>query len=221
MKSASLLLALTVIILSSCSTAYKTGQTPDDVYFSPATPRDEYVSTEKSEERNYRDDDYYDDRYLRMKVRNRYRWNDFNDWYSYERYGFGYNYIYGSFNNPYNSWNYWNNPYCYAPIYVNPKNPVVSRPRSFNLAAYNSHSPSKLKNSSFRYTSTNTKYNSTYSAPRNSNRNNNNSGNALRDIFRGNNNSSSNNNQGTRSSSTSPSSGSKSSGGGSAPVRRF
>lgn len=223
MKSASFLLALTVIILSSCSTAYKTGQTPDDVYFSPATPKDEYVRTEKTQERNSRNDDYYDDRYLRMKVRNRYRWNDFNDWYGYERYGFGYNYLYGSYNNPYNSWNYWQNPYCAAPIFVNPKSTVVSRPRTFNLASYNTGTQARMKNTSFRYTNSNTRYNSTYSAPRNSTRNNNDQGNTLRDIFRGSNSSNNNNSSGTKPSSTSPSSSgspSKSSGS-SAPVRRF
>ena len=38
---------------------------------------------------------------LRMKVRNRYRWNDLNSWYGYDRYSIGYNYSYGSYNNPY------------------------------------------------------------------------------------------------------------------------
>ena len=47
MKSQILLLALTVAALSSCTTAYKTGQTPDDVYFSPARPQDEYVQIRK------------------------------------------------------------------------------------------------------------------------------------------------------------------------------
>lgn len=33
-----LLVALSVAAFSSCSTAYKTGQTPDDVYYSPVKP---------------------------------------------------------------------------------------------------------------------------------------------------------------------------------------
>ena len=90
MKSPILLLALSVVALNSCTTAYKTGQTPDDVYFSPVRPQDEYVRMEKEDDRQYRyDEDFYEDRYLRMKVRNRYQWNDLNDWYSYERWGFG------------------------------------------------------------------------------------------------------------------------------------
>jgi len=143
MKSAILLLALTTAAFTSCTTAYKTGQTPDDVYFSPARPQDEYVQTEKEDDRQYSySDEYYDDRYLRMKVRNRYRWNDLNDWYYYERYGFGHNYYYGSYYNPYNSWNYYYNPYCCCygnNHYSNPKNisytPPV-KPHSFNLAGY-------------------------------------------------------------------------------------
>ena len=123
MKSKILLLAFSVAALSSCTTAYKTGQTPDDVYFSPARPQDEYVRVDKEDSRQYRsDDEYYDDRYLRMKVNNRSRWNDFNDWYSYEKYGFGYNYTYGTYYNPYNSWNYYHNPYCTNTVIINSKN---------------------------------------------------------------------------------------------------
>ena len=71
-----LLLAITAAALSSCTTAYKTGQTPDDVYFSPARPQDEYVQVKEKEEYRY-DDDYYDDRrrdtenIIRKRVRKR------------------------------------------------------------------------------------------------------------------------------------------------------
>lgn len=74
MKSPILLLAVLVLVISSCTTAYKTGQTPDDVYYSPERPQDEYVRTEREDNRRYRyEEDYYEDRYLRMKVRNRYQ----------------------------------------------------------------------------------------------------------------------------------------------------
>ena len=106
MKSSVLLLALVVAALSSCTTAYKTGQTPDDVYYSPTRPQDEYVRIEKEDDRRYRyEEDFQEDRYLRMKIRNRNQWNDLNDWYAYERFGFGHNYYYGSYYNPYNTWN--------------------------------------------------------------------------------------------------------------------
>lgn len=226
MKLSILLLAFFVAAFSSCTTAYKTGQTPDDVYFSPASPQDEYVQTEREQRRNYRSDEYYDDRYLRMKVSNRYRWNDFNDWYSYERYGFGYNYLYGSYNNPYNSWNYYYNPYCNGVVVVNPKNNYAySKPRTFNLGTYNPVATNNNnKNSNvFRY-SNGSNNNNSYNAPRNSsNRNNSNSGNVLRDIFgSSNNNSNSTNTNSTNNSTNSGGkSSSSSSSGGSAPVRRF
>ena len=103
MKRQILLLAITAAALSSCTTAYKTGQTPDDVYFSPTRPQDEYVRVEEKEEPRY-DEHYYDDRYLRMKVHNRTQWDYLDDWYSYERYGYSVNRYYGSYYNPYTSW---------------------------------------------------------------------------------------------------------------------
>ena len=89
MKSFLLLLSLS-LVFASCSTAYKSGQTPDDVYFSPERPQQEYVRADQEDDDKYyrgeqnRSSDYYnyeEDRYLRMKVRNRNRWvyidNDF------------------------------------------------------------------------------------------------------------------------------------------------
>ncbi|HJS53138.1 MAG TPA: hypothetical protein VJ765_01300, partial [Chitinophagaceae bacterium] len=115
-----LLLAITAAALSSCTTAYKTGQTPDDVYFSPVRPQDEYVKVNEEEDHKYRyDDEYYDDRYLRMKVHNRTQWGYLDDWYGYDRYSNSANRYYGiyynpytSYYNPYTSWNYYHNPYC-------------------------------------------------------------------------------------------------------------
>lgn len=114
-----LLLSGFIMVLASCTTAYKTGQTPDDVYSSPAPPEEEYVKTKKTDERRYRnydDEEYedyddYDDRYLRMKVRNRNRWSELDDWYFYGgRYNFSY----------YNNWGYWNDPFYWN----NPWSPV-------------------------------------------------------------------------------------------------
>ena len=61
MKPQILLLAITAAAISSCTTAYKTGQTPDDVYYSPVRPQDEYVRVDKNEEEQYR----YDHSHLR------------------------------------------------------------------------------------------------------------------------------------------------------------
>ena len=142
MKSPILLLALSVAAFSSCTTAYKSGQTPDDVYYSAAKPQDEYVQTEKEEDKQYTyNDQYYDDRFLRMKVRNRTRWSELNDWYYYDKYSYVSNYYFGSYNNPYNSWNFYYNPYCcchnsftfiYSKIPAAP--PVIKR--NFSIAGY-------------------------------------------------------------------------------------
>ena len=149
MKRQILLLAITAAALSSCTTAYKTGQTPDDVYYSPARPQDEYVQVEKEDNRYRYDDQYYDDRYLRMKVQNRNQWNNLDDWYSYDRYGYRYNNYYGTYYNPYTSWNYYYNPYCTNNVVViNTKipstlyNPV--KPRNFNINAYTNNNFSNI-----------------------------------------------------------------------------
>lgn len=146
MNTKILLLALVVVALSSCSTAYKMGQTPDDVYFSPAKEQkeEEYVNVEDRQDRyrgerynsynnspyNNSYDDFYsyrNDRMLRMSIGNRmrlsafddYYWNDgYNSW-KYNNYGY-------TLNNPWNSYHYWNNfynPYTrfnmYNPYYSN------------------------------------------------------------------------------------------------------
>jgi uncharacterized membrane protein YgcG len=136
-----LLVALTAAVLSSCTTAYRSGQTPDDVYFSPARPQDEYVQVNDDDDKYRYDDEYYDDRYLRMKVHNRTRWEYLNDWYYYDRYSYRYNYYYGSYYNPYTSWNYYYNPYCpnYVVVYnpkVQPATVSVTKPRNFSLSGY-------------------------------------------------------------------------------------
>ncbi len=189
MKTPVLLLALSVLIFSSCTTAYKSGQTPDDVYYSPVREQEDYVETEK--ERNYRyDDEYYDNRYLRMKVRNRYRWYDLDGWYGYDRYSIGYNYYYGSYYNPYNTWNYYYNPYCpnINYIYYSPKIPVNPPlvKRHFSLTGYTNTAYNNSNNSGIMKTpgtrTTQPVYNN------NSNYNNNNGlSNKVRTIFSGDN----------------------------------
>ncbi len=140
MKSSLLFLAFCVAVFSSCTTAYKSGQTPDDVYYSAAKPQNEYAEAEQEEDRftGY-DDYYYDDRFLRMKVRNRYRWSELETWYGFDRYSTGYNYYFGKYNNPYNSWNYYYNPYCYCPgpsgwVYPSSKTstPVLKKPMTLS-----------------------------------------------------------------------------------------
>lgn len=77
-------------IMMGCSTAYRSGQTPDDVYFSPVREESGYVNVD--DDRSYRESNIpLNDRYLRMKAMGGSRWRAFDD-------DFGY------WNNP-----YWNN----------------------------------------------------------------------------------------------------------------
>ncbi len=249
MKSSILLLALATAAFTSCTTAYKTGQTPDDVYFSPTRDQDEYVVVEKNDDRSYQGaNDYYDDRYLRMRVSNRYRWSELDDWYYY---GSRYNYSYypqtGLYYNPWTPNTYWNahyNPYYGGGFYggggiiIKPTSTVYNRPRTVNLNTYNN---SMLTNSNYSNSKTGANdrrniYNNANSAgSRNGNSNynyNSNSsrssnGSSLRNIFgSGNNNNSSSNSTNSSNSSSrpaaTPSSSSSSSGSsGNAPVRKF
>lgn len=228
MKSFLLLLSLS-LVFASCSTAYKSGQTPDDVYFSPERPRAEYVRVDDDEDQYYRgqdnrsNNDYYnyeEERYLRMKVRNRQRWSYLdNDFYSYNPYLYrNYDYYY---NSPWNSYSYWDhyyNPYARQVIIYNSNTPVVNRPRTINLRTFDAQNNSSTNPRVYGTKSSNPN-DSRYSAPRRS------VGNELRNVFNNSNNNSSttpsSNRTSTNSSSSSGSSSSGSSSGGSAPARRF
>jgi hypothetical protein len=60
-------------IMMGCSTAYRSGQTPDDVYFSPVREESGYVNVD--DDRNYRESEVpLNDRYLRMKAMGGSRW---------------------------------------------------------------------------------------------------------------------------------------------------
>ncbi|WP_132054201.1 hypothetical protein [Pseudocnuella soli] len=255
MKSVLPLIALAVFA-SSCSTAYKSGQTPDDVYFSPepkpyvsaARSDNDYVQMDRENSRQYRNNNnrrqqqysdpeaYYDDRYLRMKVRNRRMWSGLDYYYADP---FAYRYMdpffggigaYGAYSywNPYMAWGYHYNPY-YSPynhvIISNPKSPVYSRPRTANLNVFNRpnapvYSSPRQSNGKF-YGNNGNSNNRSYSQPRDF-------GNDIRNTF-GNNRSSSptptysapSRSTMSSGSSSSGSSSSGSSGGGSAPVRKF
>jgi hypothetical protein len=147
MNSKILLLAISVAALSSCSTAYKNGQTPDDVYYSPERPQSAYVQAEKQQDesftpadnyarprannyRSYSDpyaydnyDDYRNDRFLRMSIGSPYRLSAFNDYYwndwRFNNMGFNTMYNWYNYSNPYAYSFYWNSFYNpYARNYV-------------------------------------------------------------------------------------------------------
>jgi len=248
MNSKILLLALTVALFTSCTTAYKSGQTPDDVYFSPARPQDDDENKKEDKDnketrndRKYRnnDDVAYEDEYLRMKVRNRSRWSELDDPYYYSRRYNSSVYNCCCFGNPWSPSTYWNNyynPYYQNSVIINPKvSTSYNRPRTVNLNTYNNNALTNKDytnpkvNSSNTKTSNNNNYNNsnnTYNTPRNSSTRREESGTILRDIFKGsssgsNTNSSTNSTNSSSSSSSSSSSGSSSSSSSPAPVRRF
>lgn len=93
-------MAIGATVLSSCSTLYKSGPTPDDVYFSPGAPASGTASRERPDrydQGEYYEDGYVDmsDRYLRMKSSSRRRWSAFDEDVAY-------------WNNP-----YWNNSFMF------------------------------------------------------------------------------------------------------------
>lgn len=134
MKSRILLLGTALIGLGSCSTMYKSGQTPDDVYYSPA-PQYRTASSDYDENENYTNngnDEYVnvqtdqdrlaynsEDNYLRMKVRNRTMWSTFDNYSMYD--GYYSPYYGGSFGmgyyNPYSYYNSFYNPYSFYSPY--------------------------------------------------------------------------------------------------------
>ncbi len=135
-----LLLLCSVVFFASCSTVYKSGQTPDDLYY--AKPKVVVDNNDRYE----KPDNVYEERQIRMAAYD-YRWRSLDDRYdynySYNPYRYGYNY--GYYYNPY---------FCAYPVYgqsavfVNPKNTTI---RTTNLASYNktisSYSPSKTSGS--------------------------------------------------------------------------
>ena len=167
MKTRILLLAISAAFFSSCGTMYKSGQTPDDVYYSPGREQTAIVKNDEENEK-YRNssDQYTDESYLRMKSGNR-RWSAFDEDYMYWNnptwnsqlafnswgnsfYGMGFGTGYGAGNfhlgfggfmgSPY----YLSNPFC--PIYygqpvviVNPKS-LYRNPLANGPRTYNLNS---------------------------------------------------------------------------------
>lgn len=108
---------------TGCSTAYKSGQTPDDVYFSPA--RHDYDrdsarlekrqdNTVYNENRTVYDNNPYEDRVIRRRINNR----------RYRRYDDRYNYPYG-----------YNQYPVYSDVKTNNQS-TTSQPRKTNLGVY-------------------------------------------------------------------------------------
>ena len=110
MKNSLLILLVGIgFLATSCATAYKSDQTPDDVYYSPGKPAaDDLVKDAAKQEQYQAYITSADERYLRMKVANHYRWTGLDDyayWYD-SRYDF---YRYNHYNSlGINNYNYQN-----------------------------------------------------------------------------------------------------------------
>lgn len=219
MNSRILLAALALTAFGSCTSTYKSSQTPDDVYYSP-------VRVLKEETRKEDDNDQakkeqaVEDRDIRNRIRDK-RYRDFDNDYSYD---YNYNTRCNCYCNHY-GYGYYNHPYYYPTYYYNPKYtpiPVNTTPRMVNLNAYTPQNTTVVNNKTGVSTQQ-PRYN-------NSNRNSG-LGNVLRKVFTpvqnsSNNNSSSGNNNtrtyqpsSSSSNNSGSSSGSSSSGTVSRPVR--
>ena len=123
MQTKYLLLLVFVFVLGSCSTAYRTGQTPDDVYYSPEPTNDEYVVQNNQDDRNtyaYRNSEENE---IRQGIRNPRLRNSVSI-------GLGYGY------NPYNSFGYapsYGSPYGYNSFGYNP---YYGNPYGYNSFGY-------------------------------------------------------------------------------------
>lgn len=160
MKHSFFIAAIVVGLLTGCSSAYKSTQTPDDVYYSPAQGSPESAVAAKQQDRYEQYMSSNDDRYLAMKVHNYNLWSpldDYSYWYDsrYNYYNqFGWNY--SMYSSPWYSssyyfgnygWGSWYNPVYIVACYKNPK--VVSGSTSgSNITAYQNKN---YNNSNYTY----------------------------------------------------------------------
>lgn len=127
MKIKHLLLPGLIAILAGCSSAYRIGQTPDDVYYSPAPPaQEEYVAKDNQQDRDsyaYNNSgNNIEDLAIRRGINNpQFRNNVTFDlgggYYPYDTYGSSF---YNPYNSYYNSYNSFYSPYnsYYNPFYT-------------------------------------------------------------------------------------------------------
>lgn len=156
MKDKFLPILLAGFFLASCSSVYRSGQTPDDVYYSPVREVAKVEEDNKEEEEAEDKTASAEDQYIKMKVRNRYRWNSIDD-YSYwndTRYNhcncycntnsFGYGYNYNPYYNPIR-YSTWNNPIYPVFVFGGTRNIKTSTSAS-NIKAYSNTTYSNTNN---------------------------------------------------------------------------
>ena len=197
MNTKFLLIALSVAAFSSCTTAYKSGQTPDDVYYSPVKYVDEKQNDNRDEARN----DQNDDISIRMSTRDR-RWREFDEDYRYN-------------NSPYKyctcectNYGYYYNPYYHPwPVYSTKIIPVNTAPRKVNLNSYSGLNTNTVSNPK-----TGNGINWVKPSPSYNNSNNSGMGNLIRQVISPTRTSSNSNNNSNNSRTYSPTSSNSSSG---------
>ena len=147
MKNIVLLSAFTVIIFASCSTAFKSGQTPDDLYYAKRTVTEENTVQTR---REVVEEPTYEDRVIRMASYDQ-RWRTLDYDYDYDCHysPYNYGYTYGYYYNPY----YYTYPvYSLASTYHNPKNTTI---RMVNLNSYSNtvttYTPTKTSGNTRTY----------------------------------------------------------------------
>jgi hypothetical protein len=131
-----------VAAFSSCSTAYRTGQTPDDVYYSPAPQENSYVSTVTGQDKNSYSYRNQEDADIRRGINDPVYRNaitfSMGMGYGYSPYSI---YPYNSFNNPmYSFGGYGYDPYSFKGLY-NPYNSFEYNNLSFYNSPYDYYSP--------------------------------------------------------------------------------
>ena len=106
MKTTLLSAAVFIVFATSCGTVYEAGQTPDDVYYSPANGvnKKELEREEEAKEQYERYTEVQEDRFLRLKLSNRYRFSCIDD-YSYW-YDSRFDFMGNRFNNNFNNFKY-------------------------------------------------------------------------------------------------------------------
>lgn len=151
MKTKYLLILGAIAAVSSCTSAYRIGQTPDDVYYSPAPPQDEYVTTD-----NQQDKDSYaynnnsgniEDLAIRRGINDpQFRSNlSFylgSGYYPYDSYGSGFYNPYNSYYSPYNYTGVTFYPYNnYYSNFYSPYNNFYSPYNNYYSSYYNGYYP--------------------------------------------------------------------------------
>jgi hypothetical protein len=134
-----LLVPAVVAALSSCSTAYRTGQTPDDVYYSPAPQENSYVTSATEQDKNSYSYRNQEDENIRRGIEDPVYRNAIT--FSMGM-GYGYNpyslYPYNAFNNPFYGGSYYGyDPYGFKSMYDPYYNPIgYINPYSYNSIGY-------------------------------------------------------------------------------------